>query len=219
MRRSRRIAISIAVGLAAAVISVAYAGSVKAKTQDALEHATERYGGEMVEVCVAARDIDPGEVLDEANVLVESWVSGLLPREAATSVREVAGKTVASRIPKGAVVCGAYLEAAKDGVEVPRGMVAVSVSSDESHAVGGSVSNGDKVDVYVSKDGIADRLCSGRVLATSSQADGAGQLEWVTLAVGPGAVSELLAATSRGQVTLVIPGETSKAAGADEKER
>lgn len=63
------------------------------------------------------------------------------------------------------------------------------------------------VDVYVSRDSIADRLVRARVLDTSSLANGGGDISWVTLAVDPASVKELLAATTQGAVTLVVPGD------------
>ena len=75
---------------------------------------------------------------------------------------------------------------------------------------------GDAVDVYVSKDAVADRLASARVLDTSALATGGGEVSWVTLAVEPSCVQELLAAMSLGQVTLVVPGEMPKTGQEDE---
>lgn len=210
MKRLTRIALSITSGVAAAAIALLYVSSVRAEVERAQEEARARYGGELASVCVASRDIEPGEVLDEGNVTVEEWVTSLLPAGASTQVAEVAGKTATSRIPKNAVVSPLYLMQDEGGVEVPAGKVAVSVASDEEHSVGGLVSAGDTVDVYVSKDAVADRLTEAQVLDTSTEATGGGQLSWVTLAVKPESVRELLAAVSRGSITLVIPGKAAE---------
>ena len=66
------------------------------------------------------------------------------------------------------------------------------------------------MDVYVSKDGVADRLCAATVVDTSALAEG-GDVTWVTLAVSPERVRELLVASGAGQVTLVVPGEGASA--------
>ena len=50
-----------------------------------------KYGGDRAEVCVAARDIDVGETLDETNVITQEWLTSLLPRDAATELRQVRG--------------------------------------------------------------------------------------------------------------------------------
>lgn len=208
MKRRYRLLISAVCGIAAVALSLTYASSVRAEAERAQRETLERYGGDLVEVCVATRDIEPGDQLDEGNVAIEEWVASLLPSDACTSLSDVAGKVATSRIPQRAVLCPAYTEARGDALEVPDGSVAVSVGVDEEHAVGGALASGDAVEVYVSKDAVADRLTQARVLDTSVIATGGGELSWATLAVEPKAVQELLAAMSRGQVTLAVPGES-----------
>lgn len=210
LKRKTRIAVSVVSGVAAAMIALAYASTVRAEADRARDEALARYGGDLVQVCVATRDIEPGETIDEGNVSVEEWVATLLPDGALTSLSDAAGKAATSRIPKRAALSSQYFKVREEAVEVPSGMVAVSVASDEEHAVGGAVGRGDKVDVYVSKDGVADRLCSARVVDTSVLAQNGGTLSWVTLGVDPKSVEELLIAASKAPITLVVP--ASKAA-------
>ena len=75
--------------------------------------------------------------------------------------------------------------------------------------MGGSLARGDEVDVYVADASVADRLTRAEVLDTSVLADGGGDLSWVTLAVDASAVRDVLAATTRGEVTLVLPGASA----------
>ena len=109
-------------------------------------------------------------------------------------------------------------------MDIPRGMVAVSVASDPEHAVGGMLTRGETVDVYALGDALADKLTSAQVIDSSALASGGGDVQWVTLAVRPSAVRELLAATSSGMVTLVVPGtqaeqsDEGESAGEDEPE-
>lgn len=206
MKRSVRLAISVVTGIAAAVVALAYASSVRQEAQAAQQEALARYGGELVAVCVASRDIEPGDMIDEGNVVVEEWVTSLLPPEAMTSLGDVAGRVATSHIPERAVLSPVYFETQSGSLEIPADKVAVCVASDPQHAVGGSLARGDTVDVYVSDAEITDRLLSARVLDTSALAQGGGDLSWVTLAVDPERVSEVLAAMSAGQITLVAPG-------------
>ena len=67
MKRSVRLAISVVTGIAAAVVALAYASSVRQEAQAAQQEALARYGGELVAVCVASRDIEPGDMIDEGN--------------------------------------------------------------------------------------------------------------------------------------------------------
>lgn len=219
MKRRTRVVLSLFSGIAAAAIAFVYASSLRVDADRARNEAMARYGGDLVAVCVATRDIDPGEALDEGNVAVEEWVASLVPAGSATSLKEAVGRTATSRIPKRAVICATYFKAGTDEIEVPRGKVAVSIASDAEHAVGGALARGDTVDVYVSKDGVADRLAQAQVLDTSALADGGGEVSWVTLAVGQGTVGELLAARERGAVTLVIPGIPAKSADGEAEQR
>lgn len=203
-------ALSVVSGVAAAVVALFYASSVRAEAQKAQQDALARYGGEVVSVCVATRDIKPGDVMDEGCVAMEEWLASLLPSDAATSMDEVLGKTATSNVPDGAPLSSQYFKKEENAVEVPAGKVAVSVSSDPEHAVGGALVRNAVVDVYVSKDSVADRLVRARVLDTSSLANGGGDISWVTLAVDPASVQELLAATTQGAVTLVVPGDPER---------
>lgn len=215
MKRKTRLVWSIACGVAAAALVLVYVASVRAEAARAQQDALERYGGDLVSVCVATRDIEPGETIDEGNTRVEEWVASLLPNEALTSLADAHGKTATSRIPKRAPLSSAYFERRDGTIEVPRGKVAVSVASDPEHAVGGALERGERVDVYVSKDGVTDRLVSAEVLDTSALADGGGDMNWVTLAVGESSVKELITAAVQGTVSLAVPSGRSSGDGDD----
>lgn len=205
MKRRKRLALSALAGFAAAAIALMAIGDVRAEAARAEREALARYGGDLTAVCVATRDIDPGERIDEGNVEVVEWVSSMLPVDAVTSHKDAVGKTSTSRIPAGAPLSSVYFERRESALEIPQGKVAVSVSSDAEHAVGGVLERGEIVDVYLSRDALADRLAQAEVLNTSTLANGGGDVSWVILAVDPEAVKELLAAASQGTVWLVIP--------------
>lgn len=218
MRRRTRLVLSALTGVAAAALFVVYAGGVRAEANAAQREMLERFGGETVPVCVATREIEPGEEIDEGNVRVEEWAANLLPTGALTSLSDAVGKTATSRIPKQAPLSGVYFERHEDAARVPDKLVAVSVPSDEEHAVGGVLARGDRVEVYVMADGVANRLTAAEVLDTSALAEGGGDMSWVTLAVEPSVVEELLVAMSVGTVSLVAPGADAAlaASGADD---
>lgn len=205
MKRRKRLALSALAGFAAAAIALMAIGDVRAEAARVEQEVLARYGGDLTSVCVATRDIDPGEKIDEGNVEVVEWVSSMLPVDAVTSLKDAVGKTSTSRIPAGAPLSSVYFERRESALEIPQGKVAVSVSSDAEHAVGGVLERGEIVDVYFSRDALADRLAQAEVLNTSTLANGGGDVSWVILAVDPGAVKELLAAASQGTVWLVIP--------------
>lgn len=219
MKRRTRFAISIMSGVAAAAIALLYASSVRAEAAEVEEEALARYGGDLVSVCVATRDIDPGETIDEENVSVVEWLSGMVPDDALTGLDDALGLTATSSIPENAVLSDIYFESSESAVEVPDGMAAVSVACDAEHAVGGVLEEDDRVYVYVSKSGVSDVLCEAQVLDTSVLADDGDDLEWVTLAVDTASVEEVLAAATTGTITLVVPAsglELDAEADADE---
>lgn len=88
--------------------------------------------------------------------------------------RRAGGKPATSRIPNRAPLSAAYFKKDENAVEVPSGKVAVSVSSDPEHAVGGALVRNAVVDVYVSRTRLPDPLGARRVLDTSSLANGGG---------------------------------------------
>ena len=207
MNKSKRIAISLVAGVLAALLCMVYGSSIRSQAEQVQAETLAKYGGDRVEVCVAARDIDVGETLDETNVITQEWLTSLLPRDAATELRQVRGDVTTSRIPK------------SHKREVPKGKVAVSVAVDAEHSVGGATSVGSYVDVYVQKDGVTDRLCGAYVIDTSedSGATREGKIEWVTLAADPEDVKELLGASGKGTVSLTIPATArGRKSGGDE---
>ena len=208
MRRGVRFALSAISGVLVLVLVSWYGSSIRAEAERERQDLLAAYGGDVVTVCVASHDIAAGELLDEGDVRLEDWVAGLLPAGAATSIEDVVGKRVSSSVPERAVLCPVYFQERTGGLEVPEGAVAVSVAVDPAHAVGGSVAPGDAVDVYLSGAGLADRICRATVIDTSAEQTGgaSGDLSWVTLAVEPDRVSELLAAVAQGTVSLVAPG-------------
>lgn len=206
MNRSKRIALSAIAGVAAMVIAFLAITGARQEAARKEREVLERYGGELISVCVSSRDIDPGEKIDEGNTVVIEWVPSLLPDGTVTSLSDVAGRVATARIPAHAPLAEAYFERGEGAIEVPRGMVAVSIASDPEHALGGALKKGEKVDVYVQGDSLADKLTSAEVIDSNVLSSGGGDVQWVTLAVRPSAVRELLAATSRGMVSLTAPG-------------
>lgn len=218
MKRRTRLLISIVAGLAAAAIALVYATSVQSEASRAQAETFERYGGDLVKVCVAMRDIEPGETLDESSVRIEKWVASLIPDDAVRSIKGAAGKKATSRIPKNAVISSLYFQKSENSISAPKGKTVLTVASDDAHALGGALKGGDSVDVYVSKDGVAHRLCEASIVSTSTSENESrdSELAWVTLAVDPDHVEELLAATARGEISLTMPGV---ARDAKQKER
>ena len=157
MNRSRRLAISAFAGLAAALVCFMAVTGAHRDAERVEQEMLAQYGGELTSVCVASREIEPGEKIDEGNVVVTEWVSTLLPQGAITGLSSVLGRTATAQIPAHAPLAEAYFEQREGAVDIPRGMVAVSVASDPEHAVGGILTRGETVDVYALGDAYRSR--------------------------------------------------------------
>lgn len=212
--------ISILCALIAVAGVFSYTASVKSEAQTQRAAAIEHYGGERVQVVVAASDVEVGETLSQDNTRLEEWLVDLLPEaDAATAFDQVQGRVAQTDIKKNEPV---LLERVGDGssrITVPDGLEAVTVSSDDVLAVGGAIRAGSLVDVYVETAQGKVVLLGQKILVLetngSDSVDSSGkQLSWVTLAVTPKSTAELLSASVKGTIHLVLPSSTVQKGGA-----
>ena len=200
MKRSRTTIIGIACGLACAACVFAYAQGVRGEADAARAEALARYGGEQLEVCVAKRDIAAGESVDASAVETRLWVADLLPAEAFRSSDDVVGKKASSTILAGEVLSERRFRDAGSRLDVPEGLTALS----------GAVAAGSRVDVYATGGTSTDVLASGvLVLATSASAQESttdAKVSWITVAVAPESVQEIVAAAQKTELYFTLPG-------------
>lgn len=219
MARQRKQTIISAVCAAVAVLGVfAYTASVNSEAAMARAAAIHSYGGERVEVVVATKDIPVGSPVDESNVMTQEWLVDLLAQgEAATSVDQVAGKVAQADIKRNEPIMLDRVGSGASRIAVPVGLSAVSVSSDDVLAVGGAIQKGSFVDVYVETAEGEVVLLGQKILvletSTSENPSTKQQVTWVTLAVTPASVSELIMASSKGTIHFVLPSGTDSAKG------
>ena len=186
---------ALACGLCCALCVALYLASVRGEVDAARAEALERYGGDQVEVCVAKRDLAAGEVVDASAVVTKMWVADLLPDTAVTDSSQIIGRRLGSNVIKGEVLCFRRTEVSDSELAVPAGMAAISVPARPVQAVGGSVEPGMEVDVYATGPVSTTKLVGGAlVLATSAASESGATAEWVTLAVEPERVQEVVAA-------------------------
>lgn len=209
MKRSVRLLLSALCGACACGLAFLALSSARREADEARGQALASFGGTAVTVCVATEPLEAGDTVDATCAEEREWVAELLPAGACASLSEVEGRAVTERVPAGAVLADIYFTRERGEVEIPRDCAAVSVPLQQEYALGGALDEGEKVDVYVTRDGISDCVAaSARVIdASTFGTDGSGSLEWATLAVEPEAVGELLSASARGTVSLVVAGE------------
>ena len=209
MRRNKSMVVGLISGLCCVACIGLYLAQVDERAASARAEALERYGGDQIEVCVAKRDIAAGEIIDEGAVEAKLWVAALLPEGAITSTTEVIGRQLGSSILKGEVVSEKRFGVASSSLEVPEGLVAVSVPARDVQAVGGALEAGMRADVYATGSSSTDKLVSqALILGTNATAEGfasSGSVSWVTLAVKPEAVEELVAAAQNLDLYFVLP--------------
>lgn len=213
------IAVSVLCGALAVIFVLAYAAQVNDRAEKARADMLARYGGEQVEVCVAVRDIAAGEVVDAGAVSVRLWVSDLLPTGAIRTTTDVVGRKATSSIVAGEVFCEARFAEVPAVLEVPEGMVAVSVPAKEVQAVGGAIEPGMRIDIYATGSYATQLIGSDvLVLATSRQPGGAAEtaqagaagtqtIQWITVALAPESVEETVAAAQNLSLYFTLPGE------------
>lgn len=217
MKQKRLTIVAVICGAVCALCVFAFMGTVQGEANAARAEALARYGGEQVDVCVATRDIAAGERIDASAIETRLWVADLLPEGAVRDANEIVGKTAASSILKGEVLSTKRFERARDILDVPVGKAAVSVPAKTVQAVGGAVRPGMYVDIYATGDTAATALAEDvLVLATSSDEGGSivSDAAWITIALDPGQVQEMVTATSRYDLYFVLPADADAAAQA-----
>lgn len=200
----------LACGLCCSLCVGMYLVEVRGEVDEARAEALARYGGDQVEVCVATRDLASGEVVDGSAVATRLWVADLLPEGAVTEPARIVGQRLGSAVIKGEVLSTRRTEARESDLNVPLGLAAVSVPAQAVQAVGGSVEAGMYVDVYATGPVSTARIVEGAlVLASSASAEGAASSShaWVTLAVAPDRVQEVVSAAQNLELYFVLPAQ------------
>lgn len=212
-RQRKQTAIAICCGVLAALCVFAYTATIKSEASMARAAAIQQYGGERVPVLVATKTIPIGGTVDESNATVQEWLVDFLPQgQAAQSHEQLEGLVAQSEIRVNEPI---LLERVGDGssrITVPDGLAAASVASDDVLAVGGAIRAGSVVDVYVEAASGEITMIGERILVleTSTPDDAEDkQISWVTLAVTPSSVSELISASARGTIHFVLPGNSA----------
>ena len=161
---------------------------------------------------MATRNIVAGERLDLSAVETKLWVADLLPEGAVRSSSDAVGKTATSSIFKGEVILSGRFETGHDSLDVPSGKQAVSVPAKAVQAVGGAISPGMSVDIYALGDTSTSAIAKDvSVLDTSVGKSGSlvsSENGWITLAVDPENVQEIIAASGRTTLYFTLPGAT-----------
>ena len=216
-RQRKQTVIALVCAVVAAAAVFAYTASVKSEAAVQRAAAIERYGGQTTQVVVATADIPVGQAIDGSNVQIQEWLVDLLPAgEVATSLEQVSGQIAQTGIARNEPVLLGRVGNGISRISVPEGLAAVTVSADDVLAVGGAIKAGSFVNVYVETAKGTVELLGERILVleTSDAAEGGKeQVAWVTLAVTPESVSELISASAKGTIHFALPSGTAEQEG------
>ncbi|MBQ9004046.1 MAG: Flp pilus assembly protein CpaB [Eggerthellaceae bacterium] len=219
MKQKRMTIIAVACGVVCAACVAIFMMSVQGEAEAARAEALARYGGEQVEAYVATRDIVARERVDLSAVETKLWVADFLPEKAVRAASDVVGKTATSAIYKGEVITTGRFESERDSIDVPSGTQAVSVPAKAVQAVGGAIRAGMSVDIYSSGDSTTTALAQNVSVLDTSVGNSGSMVSsdngWVTLAVEPEKVQELIAASNRTTLYFTLPGEPVQSGDAD----
>lgn len=211
-KKQKSLVVGIICGLLCALCVGIYVTEVDKEADAAQSELLSQYGGEQIDVCVAKHDIVTGETISESDIEMRTWIATLLPENAIRNKNEALGKQVGSTILAGEVISANRFGFDAAALDVPDGMVAVSVPSREVQAVGGAISAGMMVDIYAVGASSTARLASSvQVLSTSLESgqSGSDTNAWVTLAVVPQKVQELVGAAENLDIYFAVPSESA----------
>lgn len=206
---------SILCGVICAVAVLLYMGGVRSEAEAERAEVLAQYGGDQVEVCVASRDIAPGETVSSNDVVMRVWVADLLPEGAVKATSDVVGKTASSSIMTGEVVLEQRFNNSDSLIEVPEGLTAISVPAKNVQAVGGAITAGMTVDLYATGNTSTSRIANNvLVLATSTStyeeaSSSKAEVSWITIAVAPSLVEQMVSAAQSAELYFTLPSQTT----------
>lgn len=176
---------------------------------------------EVVDVAVAARDMDAGTIVERDDVRLVEWPAGSLPSGFSRSAAEVVGRGLLTSVKANEPLLSTKLALKEAGgglpIRIPEGKRAMSVRVDDVVGVAGFVLPGTRVDVLVTLDQRAQQseprtrvLLQNVIVAAAGQAterndDGNPEtVPVVTLLVAPDDAEKLTLAATRGQIQLAL---------------
>lgn len=213
MKKKGTLVLAVLCGTVCALSVLTYTTTMRNQMEVQRSEALARYGGEQLEVCVATRDIVPGEAVGSSNAAMRLWVADLLPDRTVKNLGDVEGERATSLILAGEVLTQKRFEGSSQGVSIPYGLQAVSVQVDDVEAVGGALEGGMHVDIYAVGNSGAQRIASNVLVVTVGSTTKSSQ--WVTLAVEPERIQEVIAATQKTELYFVLPGERDEGSSKD----
>lgn len=208
MTRRFRLVLSGACAVLAALLCLLYGRHVQQEAERARSEALERYGGEVVSLVVATEGIEAGETVDRTNVVERDWLADLAPADALTGIESVLGTQVSVPVAAGVPLTALNFRDVEDVVEVPPDRIALSLPLTSSLTVPPGLGPGSTLAAYEVTDSGVRLLSEGlTALAVPQSGSGLYSVGALTVAVAPGDVAAVLAASGEGSLRLALPGD------------
>ncbi|MEA2708952.1 MAG: pilus assembly protein CpaB [Phycisphaerales bacterium] len=227
LRTSASLMIAVVLGLVTAYVGI----DVLKKAKGGAATSTK--------IVVAARDMEPGYVVEATDLKLEEVAAALVPGKSFKDPKLVAGRTVLASVVRGYPLLDNQLAAAGAGAGmqamVPRGMRAVAVEVSEGSAVAGLITPGCFVDVIATFNRGDQQIAttvvqnvkiqfvqrakpprssgSGSTASASLTAgspDAMGAVKTVTLIVTPKQANAIELANNQGKPRLVLRGNSDE---------
>lgn len=212
--------IAIGCGLGAAIFFGLFLGLLLHSSQQKQERVIAQYGGEVVEVCVAKKTINPGSLLTSADYEYKTYPVSLLPQDAILKKASlyIRNRRTSVVVFKDEVLTKSHLAGSiQKNDEIPAGYTAVTLETDTVRALGGEITPGMHVTVMSTQDALKTKMLVNdvEVLSSNNQSkeksgsiiggSDAREISWVTLAIPDKNVQEVITASVSGATYLVIP--------------
>lgn len=176
----------------------------------------------------ASQPIRAGEALTTANLELIDWPNSVPVQGAFTKIADATGKSAAFPLGKDQLVLSSFVAAEGSGIgltsEIPAGMRAIALRSDEVVGVAGFVFPGSHVDVLVTyRDPSSPNMRTATVLqdvqvlaiGNQVQADPSGKpkaVNVVTLLLTPEAAEKAVLASAQGTIHFILRNGADSAA-------
>lgn len=203
-----RLIVSAALAALSVVLCLLYGQGVRAEAERERAETLERYGGEVVRLVVATEQLEIGDVVSRQNVAERDWLADLAPQGALVSADELMGSEVTVPAAAGAPLSQLNFRETGGQVEVPDGKVALSLAVSEKLGLPAGLRAGSELAAYeVTDAGV--RLVAGslQVLSAPAEQQALGTRGAVVVAVQPGDVASVLAASAEGSLRMALPAD------------
>lgn len=213
--------IALISGVLSALLIALFLGSVAYASKQRSEAALERYGGQIVEICVAKRDLKAGHRLTANDIAYKKWPVSLLAGEPILKKNTLGlrDRRLAVAVVKGQPLNRETLARNLRKLDaIAEGYTAVTLETSSVRALGGEITAGMGVTVMTTLPSQKAEVLvdSAEVLSSSKQANreeetglitggSAPEITWVTLAIPDELVKEVVAASVADATYIVLP--------------